>query len=351
MESKSITPKDKKIQKIIGIYLKKIGFEIFSFKKNKVTNSIFLYLTKRNKIIDLVFSGHTDVVGINNLDNWKTNPFKFIIKKKKLFSRGVCDMKSAIFCFLKAVKFIIKKKIKKNFSILLTSNEEGDGKYGTKIIVNILKKKKIIINNCLIGEPSSNKVLFDTIKNGRRGSFNLKIFIKGKQGHSAYPNKAVNSLHILIKICNEFKRMKYKKCSIQITRINTKNKTINIIPGESVFYINIRYNKKINLYKIIFFIIKNINIKYKILFLSNSREFYKKSKNFSNKVLKILKKYNTIITKDQGGTSDGRFLKKISKNILEIGMVNYYAHKDNENIMLKDIFLLIIFYYKILYKI
>lgn len=354
LEAKTITPKDKGVQVFIGKFLKKIGFEIFTIKKKKVTNSIFSFFYKRNKKIDLVYSGHTDVVSSNNLKKWKYNPFKFILKKKKIFSRGICDMKGSIYCFIKSIFYIIKKKCKKNFLIILTSDEEGSAKYGTKKIVRIIKKKKIKIKNCLIGEPSSNKKLGDIIKNGRRGSCNLKIIINGIEGHSAYPKNSLNSIHCFI---NSFKiiiNKRFKNCDIQITIIKNYNNTINIIPGYISLRLNVRYYKKINLYRILFLILKQLtNFKFFIKIINNNREFFLESKKLVKLSKNIIKKFNKKIkvTNKIGGTSDGRFLKYVSKNLLEIGMVNFYAHKYNENVKFKDIFKLIIIYYEILKKI
>ncbi|MGX7589475.1 succinyl-diaminopimelate desuccinylase [Candidatus Vidania fulgoroideorum] len=350
LEKKSVTPNDNKIQKIIKIFLKKIGFEVFIFKKKNVTNSIFLYLNKRNKKIKIAFSGHTDVVSENRLKKWNFNPFKLNFYKGKIFARGICDMKGSIFCFLKSVKQIIKKK-KMNIMIILTSDEEGIAKYGTNIIVKILIKKGFLIKNFIIGEPSSNKSICDVIKNGRRGSCNIKIKIKGKQGHSAYPKYAVNSIHRFILKLKKIFNIKLKYCDIQITLLKCENKTINIIPGLINFFINIRYDKKINFYKIYFLIIKIlIKEKFSIKVINNNREFFKKSKNFCRIILNILNKMNikSKIENKKGGTSDGRFIKNISKNVIEIGMKNYYAHKYDENVKLKEIFLLNIIYYNIL---
>ena len=48
----------------------------------------------------------------------------------------------------------------------------------------------------LIGEPTSDAVLGDTVKIGRRGSVNLWIDVPGTQGHVAYPHRADNPIPI-----------------------------------------------------------------------------------------------------------------------------------------------------------
>ncbi|WP_458659046.1 succinyl-diaminopimelate desuccinylase [Candidatus Vidania fulgoroideorum] len=349
---KTITPNDFNCQKKIGNFLKKIGFEIFTFKKNLVTNSIFIYNKNRNKLINILFSGHTDVVSCNNLKMWKTKPFEMNLKNGKIISRGSCDMKSSIVTFIFAAKFFLKNK-NTNLAIILTSDEEGKAIYGTKLITKIIKKKKIKIINCLIGEPTSEKKIGDTIKINRRGSNNIKIKIIGKQGHSAYPNYALNSINISSKIIERIKKIKIKYCNIQTNLIKIINSTYNIIPGELFMGINIRYTSKIKnfyiIFKIIDFLEKN-GVNYYIKNISNSREFYNKSKITIIKIINMLKENNIIcdIKKNIGGTSDGRFLNNLVHNLFEIGMINKYAHHYNENIKIKDFYLLNFIYYKIL---
>lgn len=347
---KSVTPNDNGIQKIISKFLKQIGFEVFTFTKKKVTNSIFILYNKRSKKINLCFAGHTDVVSENNINKWKYNPFNFKAKKGKIYARGAIDMKSAVFAFCKAIKYSLKNNKNKNFLITLTSDEEGKAVHGTNCIIKVLKKKKIFLKNCILGEPTSEKKLFDTIKNGRRGSCNIKIGVKGKQGHTAYPKNSVNSVHKLCLMLKNIIKINIKHCSIQASILKNKNNTINIVPSSSICFLNIRYNTKINLYKIIYNIINLLKPTYSFKIINNNREFYKKSKKLIKQVICVLNKYNikTKVSKNLGGTSDGRFFKQITENLIEIGCVNFYAHKYNENINVKDLFFLIIMYYKII---
>ena len=56
---------------------------------------------------------------------------------------------------------------------------------------------------CLVGEPSSTHQLGDIVKNGRRGSLNAVLTVKGKQGHVAYPHLAINPIHMASKAVSE----------------------------------------------------------------------------------------------------------------------------------------------------
>ncbi|MGX7589337.1 succinyl-diaminopimelate desuccinylase [Candidatus Vidania fulgoroideorum] len=334
----SITPNDNGCQKIIKYFLKKIGFQTFTYKKKNVTNSIFFRYS--NKYVDYLFSGHSDVV--------PENEKKIKIINKKIFYRGSVDMKGAIICFCAAVKIFSKTNYNKNIMITITSDEEGKAENGTKTIAKKLIAEKFYIKNIIIGEPTSKSKVLDIVKNGRRGSMNLKLTICGKQGHSAYPELALNPINPLCKIIDFISNIKIKNNSIQVTVLKTKNNTINVIPKNISAFINIRYTREY-IKKILIELRKLIlseNISFKIKKISNSSPFFFKSKKILKKILKIKK--DIIISKNQGGTSDGRFFKKITDNLVEVGLVNKTAHKKNENSKIKDLFELFFFYYRII---
>ncbi|XAO72506.1 MAG: succinyl-diaminopimelate desuccinylase [Candidatus Vidania fulgoroideorum] len=349
IKSKSITPNDKNCQRILKKFFKNIGFQVFSFKKNNIKNSIFIRFPKKK--IKYLLSGHSDVVSANKMENWMFYPFYLGFKNKYLYSRGIVDMKAALICFCYSVKFALKTNNDTNIAVIITSNEEGNSKFGTLELVKLIKRKNIKIENTIIGEPTSNKKLFDCIKNGRRGSANFQIEIKGKQGHSAYPKNTINPIKKLVKLYKYISKINTKKNNIQITTIKTINKSLNIIPGEIIININIRYTNKNKLLFLIRKIGEKLNKrKNKLKKINNSKPYYKKSKKLIKKIIKIIKikKKNIKITKTIGGTSDGRFIQKITKNIIEIGLLNKTAHKYNERTHIKHLFKLMIFYRKLI---
>jgi acetylornithine deacetylase/succinyl-diaminopimelate desuccinylase-like protein len=73
--------------------------------------------------------------------------------------------------------------------MLLTSDEEGAGIDGTAAVVRELQTRGERIDACILGEPTSVERLGDTIKNGRRGSLNGIVTVKGVQCHMAYPER------------------------------------------------------------------------------------------------------------------------------------------------------------------
>ena len=292
-------------------------------------------------------------------------PFKPEVKRGHLNGRGANDMKSSIAAFVSAVDNFIKDKKKFNGSIsfLITGDEEGAAINGTKKVVDYLKKKKEKIDFCLVGEPTNPNKLGEMIKIGRRGSMTGRLSVIGIQGHVAYPQSANNPSTTLVQILNELKEIKFDKgtknfqpTNLEITKININNTADNVIPGLADATFNIRFNNKhssISIKKKINKIIKKICIKnkskYKIIYNVSGEAFLTKPNSTTYMIQNVIKKVTKIKPKlsTTGGTSDARFIKKISP-CLEFGLVGKTMHKVDEAVSLRDLKNLTKIYEKIL---
>jgi len=352
----SITPVDAGAIKFLSKKLKLLGFSCkileFKDKKSKPIKNLYARLGKKEP--NLCYAGHTDVVPPGNLKDWTVDPFKPVIKKNYLIGRGANDMKSSIACFISAVNKFLKKKskFKGSISLLITGDEEGPAINGTKKVVNYLKKKGEKINFCIVGEPTNPNKLGEMIKIGRRGSLSGNIKIYGTQGHVAYPTLSKNPINTLVKICNSLKEKKLDKgnknfqpSNLEITNIFVGNNAYNVIPAEAKAYFNIRYNnlhtssslkKKIN--PIVKKLCKKNKCSYKITYFVNGEPFITKPNKTIFLAKKIIKKITKIdpVFSTTGGTSDARFIKKISP-CLEFGLVNKTMHKVDECVSISDL--------------
>ena len=352
----SVTPKDAGAIKFLSKKLKKLGFTCkileFKDKKSKPIKNLYARLGKKGP--NLCYAGHTDVVPPGNINDWSINPFKPTVKNNYLIGRGANDMKSSIACFVSAVSKFLKDRSKFNGSIsfLITGDEEGYAINGTKKVVDYLKMKREKIDFCIVGEPTNPKKLGEMIKIGRRGSLSGKIEIFGTQGHIAYPHLSNNPINALVTICKKLKEKKLDKgnknfqpSNLEFTSINVDNKAHNVIPARARAQFNIRYNNIHNsksLKKKINSLVKNISKKYKcsykISYIVNGESFLTKPEKTIFMAKKIIKKITGINPKfsTTGGTSDARFIRKISP-CLEFGLVNKTMHKIDECVSLKDL--------------
>src|SRR6201986_2151174 len=93
---------------------------------------------------------------------------------------------------------------------------------------------------CVVGEPTCPVKLGDMVKIGRRGSLNAKITVYGTQGHLAYPHRADNTVHRLIRIADALTAAPidagndwFQPSSLQFTSMDVGNTVTNVIPASA----------------------------------------------------------------------------------------------------------------------
>ena len=352
----SVTPIDAGVMKFLAKKLTAIGFDCkileFKDKKYKPVKNLYARLGKSQP--NFMFAGHLDVVPPGNLNDWTIQPFRPAIKKNHLIGRGANDMKSAIASWVVAVNnfMLNNKKIKGSISLLITGDEEGFAINGTKKVVDYLKKKKEKIDFCLVGEPTNPNKLGEMIKIGRRGSITGELTIIGAQGHVAYPDRANNPSNTIVKILKEIKEIKFDRgtkdfqpTNLEVTKINIDNTADNVIPGLAKATFNIRFNNKHSssslknrLNKIFKKITKKDKSSFKIIYRVSGEAFLTKPNKTTYMIQDIIKKITKIKPKlsTTGGTSDARFIRKISP-CLEFGLVGKTMHKVDEAVSISDL--------------
>lgn len=362
----TITPVDAGVMRFLEKKLKSLGFKTkileFKEKNNKPVKN--LYARLGTKGLNFCYAGHLDVVPPGDLKDWTVNPFKPIVKKGHLIGRGANDMKSSIAAFVAAVNnFINNNDFNGSISLLITGDEEGVAVNGTKKVVDYLKRKKEKIDFCLVGEPTNPNKLGEMIKIGRRGSMTGRLKIIGTQGHVAYPHRANNPSNTLVKILSALKKIKFDKgtknfqpTNLEITKINIENTADNVIPGEANATFNIRFNNKHSssslkskLNKIFNKITNQNKSKFNIEYSVSGEAFLTKPNSTTFMIRDVIKKITKVTPQlsTTGGTSDARFIRKISP-CLEFGLVGKTMHKVDEAVSVADLKKLTLIYSEIL---
>ena len=258
-------------------------------------------------------------------------------------------MKTAILCLFSFIKKFLEtnKSFNGSISFLLTADEEGDADYGTKSVVEWLKKEKIKINYCLVGEPTNPNILGEMIKVGRRGSLNGEIIIKGKQGHVAYPEKCKNPIDDLLKVCSSLLKKlddgskTFQPSKLTITSIDVGNKITNLVPNSAKIKFNVRFNDNFKSKDLINLLKKRLNssnCNYELKIKVSGESFFNFSEKLTESIVQAVKKVtkNDPELSTSGGTSDARFISSICP-VIEFGIVGKTMHQINENISLTDI--------------
>lgn len=358
----SVTPDDKGCQALMIDRLNKIGFTVQVLKFGEVDN---FWAVRGDSGPVFAFAGHTDVVPAGDESLWKTDPFTPIIKDGMLYGRGAADMKGSLASMVVATEKFIEKNPNHNGMIgfLITSDEEGLAVNGTIKVMEYLKENNQKIDYCLVGEPSSTAVLGDVIKNGRRGSLNACLRIKGKQGHIAYPQLADNPIHlvapVLNRLCDESwddGNDYFPATSLQISNIHSGTKVTNVIPGEVEVMFNFRYSTETTheaLKQRVTDILDSYNLDYSIEWEHSGYPFLTPKGELVSACIGAIRKIKSIDSKllTSGGTSDGRFISQMGTQVVELGPVNESIHQVNESVSVEDLEDLTEIYFQVLTKI
>ena len=346
----SVTPIDAGAINILTKNLRSLGFKCQMMNFKNIKN---LYAKFGKSSPNFCFAGHTDVVPVGDLKSWSVNPFSGTVKNNKLIGRGASDMKGSIACFIAALSQFkkIKPKFKGSICLLITGDEEAIAINGTKKVVEKLKKRKEKINFCLVGEPTNLTKLGLMMKIGRRGSMTGYLTVDGTQGHVAYPNQANNPAPIITKILNQINNIRldggtknFQPSNLEVVKINIENTADNVIPAEAKATFNIRFNnkhssnslkKKLN--KVFSNICKRSRCSFKISYMVSGEAFLTTPNKTTYMIQKIIKKITKVKPKlsTAGGTSDARFLRKISPCV-EFGLVGKTAHMVDEMVSVAD---------------
>ncbi len=343
----SNTPLDAGCQDLMISRLEPLGFNIERMRFGDVDN---FYARRGTTGPLLVFAGHTDVVPTGPVDQWHTPPFEPTIKDGMLYGRGAADMKTSCAAFITAIEDFVAAHPNHAGSIglLITSDEEGVAVDGTVKVVEALKARGEHFDYCIVGEPTSNKVVGDMIKNGRRGSLSGKLVVKGVQGHIAYPHLVKNPIHMVAPAIKDMVDTEWDKgneyfppTSWQISNMNGGTGATNVVPGEVEILFNFRFSTastEQNLKERVYAILDKHNLTYDLNWEYSPPYITPKGNLVEAISAAIEQSYGvTPELSTTGGTSDGRFIADICKQVIEFGPLNATIHKLNECVAVADI--------------
>ena len=356
---RSITPEDEGCQQIIASRLECMGFEIETMDCGEVKN---LWARKGTRPPLLTFVGHTDVVPIGNESEWTYPPFSATLADGFLHGRGAADMKGSIAAIITACErfFACQNSFVGSVSLLITSDEEGVAIDGTRYALDQLLNRSEVIDYCLVAEPTSEFVLGDTMKVGRRGSLSCEIVVYGKQGHVAYPHLADNPIHRAGELISGLASMKWNdgdelfpNTTLQISNVNSGVGVANVIPGHLHLKMNFRYSPATDastLIKQVEDLCRELKLNYEATWANSADSYYNDSKFFTSVVSEAVSRTMNLAPKlsTAGGTSDGRFVAKSGAQVVELGPLNTTIHRVNECVGIDDLNQLSLIYEQIL---
>ena len=348
----SVTPADAGAIDLLQSLLSEEGFDCSRADRGGIANLFAKWSSGKNGRT-FGFNGHTDVVPAGDPSDWSVDPFGAEIKSGSLWGRGACDMKSGVAAFVSAaVDFARSGKPDCAIIIQITGDEEAVAADGTAALMDWMSERGERMDVCVVGEPTCQRVLGDTIKIGRRGSLSVSVEAFGKQGHSAYPERSNNPLTAMARLAERIAFAELDKgtadfgpTTLAITSIDTGNKANNVIPAKCRAAFNVRFSDLHSSASLIEWFGKQyeeIELEFGVKTVSSvhstAESFVTSHGPFTDLVVGAVQAETgvTPTLSTTGGTSDARFIKDHCP-VLEFGLIGDTIHQVDERVPVKDI--------------
>jgi succinyl-diaminopimelate desuccinylase len=345
---RSLTPDDAGTIELIALRLTRAGFMCERLDRGPVRN---LWARRGTGTPLICFAGHVDVVPPGPVERWTSDPFTPTERDGRLVGRGAADMKVSVAAMITAAeRFVaVSPDHRGSLALLFTSDEEGAGIDGTAAVVRELQARNERIDACVVGEPTSTERLGDTIKNGRRGSLNGVLTVNGIQCHIAYPERGRSPVLMALPALAELGAIQwdhgneyFAPTSFQISDIHAGTGANNTIPGSMEVWFNFRFSTESTeegLKARVQQVLDAHHVDYRLKWSLSGPPFLSTRGGLVDVVSAAVKEVTGIVPalSTGGGTSDGRFLAAVSREVIEFGPVNASIHAIDEHVALSDV--------------
>ena len=344
---RSVTPADGGSLALVGSRLAAAGFRCERLDRGSVSN---LWARHGSSGPLVCLAGHVDVVPPGPIEQWTSDPFTPTERDGLLYGRGAADMKASVAAMVTAAERVAHAGAGRgSLAILLTSDEEGDAVDGTVAVVEALRRRGDTVDACIVGEPTSTHRFGDTIKNGRRGSLNGRLRVHGQQCHIAYPERGRNPVHdaaaaLQALATTEWDRGNayFQPTSFQISNIHAGTGASNIIPGTLDLWFNFRFSPESSapaLQDRVRRLLDGHGLRYDLEWTLIGEPFLTPRGRLVDAVSTAVQSVAGVLPElsTSGGTSDGRFLARLAREVVEFGPLNDSIHKIDECVRVADL--------------
>ena len=342
----SVTPEEGGALTLIQSLLEPAGFACTRVDRNGTPNLFARWGAKGARTLG--FNGHTDVVPPGDPGSWTHPPFSGAVIDGTIWGRGATDMKSGVAAFVAAaIDFVTRTPPNGAVILTVTGDEEGPSRDGTPALLDWMDATGERMDVCIVGEPSNPEVMGEMIKIGRRGSLTVHITAIGKQGHAAYPHKALNPLHPLLILLADLTAAPlddgtehFQPSGLQVTTIDVGNPASNVIPERGRATVNIRFNDLHSgdsltamLRERAAAVEERTGVRFELDFHVSGESFLTAPGPFVDLVRDVVAEAcgRVPVLSTSGGTSDARYVKNHCP-VLEFGLVGAFMHQVDERV-------------------
>jgi len=363
---RSITPDDAGCFDLLEALLEPAGFYVerhrFHAPHPVPVDNLYARIGSGDPV--LAFSGHVDVVPPGDESAWRHPPFAGVIEDGFLWGRGACDMKGAVAAFIAAALRLADAggPARGTLLLLLTADEEGPAENGTRALVEHLRLRGERIDMALVGEPTCERCLGDTLKIGRRGSLTGRLTVHGRMGHVAYPERADNAAHRIVRMLHrlidaplDFGSEHFAPSTLQITTVDVGNPVANVVPDRAHAVFNVRFNDRHTpetLEALLRARLAEAGGAWELETRVSARPFLTTPGPFVELVREAVRERTGLVPRlsTSGGTSDARFFAPLCP-VVEFGLVGETIHQVDERAAVADIRMLCAIYAEVLQRV
>jgi len=345
---RSVTPDDGGSMELLGARLAAAGFACERLDRGPVRN---LWARHGSGAPLVCLAGHVDVVPPGPVERWTSDPFTPTERDGRLFGRGAADMKVGVAAMTTAAERFVAASLnhRGSLALLLTSDEEGTGVDGTRAVVRELQGRGERLDACILGEPTSTSRFGDTIKNGRRGSLNGVLTVKGIQCHIAYPERGRSPILPALPALAELAATEWDRgneyfapTSFQISDVHAGTGANNTIPGSMEIWFNFRFSTESteqSLKSRVHAALDAHALDYELKWSLSGAPFLSPRGGLVDVLSAAVRAVTGVAPalSTTGGTSDGRFLATLSREVVEFGPLSASIHGIDEHVSVADI--------------
>lgn len=202
------------IADFVGGYLLSLGLGVKTYSfKSKRTNVIATLKGKPGK--SLLITPHLDTVPAGK--SWRRDPFTARIHGDKIYGLGATDCKGNLACAMEAVHSLVEEGVVLDYNLVFaaTSDEESGSSLG---LIPLLERSILKVDAAVVLDADDFEVVVT-----QKGLMHLKVSVKGKKAHGAYPWLGVNAIDMAARIITGLKDQKINYKSNRYLREPTVN--------------------------------------------------------------------------------------------------------------------------------